>query len=93
MWIRSQDKKDLFPICCGGFYPCQNHDNAKELLAITINDGSYYSLGRYNTKERALEVLNSIQGCIESYLVDSNFNLSEGNYTREIYPIYEMPIE
>jgi hypothetical protein len=63
MWIRSQDKKGLYPIGAGGFYPFQNNDDGRELCVSNVinSDDGYFPIGEYATKERAIEVLDEME--------------------------------
>lgn len=86
LWIRSQDKKDL--ICTRRIYVHENtiRTNVYEAIGFVI-------LGEYETKERALEVLNEIQ----DELISSDFMPIEKNeevvLTCGSARIYEMPEE
>lgn len=60
LWVRSQNKEQLANITGLIFV-----DN--EIRGFT-NQKDYYELGRYETKERALEVLDEIQSKIKSLL-------------------------
>ena len=63
LWIRSQDKMNLVKIRQISL----NYSNKKQIIANYTpesyeNSGGYYELlGTYETKERALEVLDEIQ--------------------------------
>ena len=66
LWIRSQDKKDL--ICTRRIYVHENtiRTNVYEAIGFAI-------LGKYKTKERALEVLDEIQSILKpKYILDSS---------------------
>ena len=57
LWIRSQDKRILQKV--DNVYLNANYENRR---ICTIDSTDYESdLGEYETKERALEVLNEIQ--------------------------------
>lgn len=66
LWIRSQDKSSIVKVdnlyVSVGNYICYYVEKGKEV------PGTYYrpsgELGRYKTKERALEVLDEIHKCI-----------------------------
>lgn len=66
MWIRTQDKLGLFEL--KGFKIREHvfENGTKEYLVLG-NDNLYNHLGTYNSKERAIEVLNEIQTWIERY--------------------------
>lgn len=84
LWIRSQDKERLVKV----------YDVYIEGWLIRANFQGHYSgcnyvdLGEYNSKSRALEVLDEIQ-----YLLNNNFCYSEelGRYITCNNAIYEMP--
>ena len=67
LWVRSQDKMNLVQIKQINI----NYQNNKQVIANYIaetyeNAGEYYELlGTYKTKERALEVLDEIEGYIK----------------------------
>ena len=69
LWIRSQDKMNLVQIKQISI----NYQNNKQVIANYIpemyeNAGEYYELlGTYETKERALEVLEEIQDILIDY--------------------------
>lgn len=75
LWIRSQDKSSIVKVdnlyVSVGNYICYYVEKGKEI------PGTYYrpsgELGRYETKERALEVLNEIQNILSpKYILDSS---------------------
>ena len=82
LWIRSQDRKNLVQIKQISI----NYYHNKQIIANYKpdqyeNSGCYYELlGIYETKERALKVLDEIQAYINS---DVMFNLN----------VFEMPKE
>lgn len=67
LWIRSQDKSSIVKVdnlyVSVGNYICYYVEKGKEV------PGTYYrpsgGLGRYETKERALEVLDEIQSLLQ----------------------------
>lgn len=81
LWIRSQDKSSIVKVdnlyVSVGNYICYYVEKGKEV------SGTYYrpsgEVGRYETKERALEVLNEIQTILETRTVPQM--------------VYEMPLE
>lgn len=101
LWIRSQDRMNLVKVNQISI----NYSNSKRIIANYIPDfvgtqGEYYEiLGDYESKERALEVLDEIQSFIENnYEVDipscSGNMIANGRIvlkTRRI--VYEMPKE
>ena len=76
LWIRSQDKTTLEKVST--IQLCENPDRS-----WFFNTDLGLILGKYKSKERALEVLDEIQNEI------SKKNLGYPNYTG----IYEMPKE
>lgn len=84
MWIRSQDKEFLMKVdnINLGF----DVDTKKPNKLFTFVDGvtTSFTLGKYKSKERALEVLDEIQTWIERYEANKNNLFSE-------YVVYEMP--
>ena len=89
LWIRSQDKEKL--VLTKGFETQHtNYDGGCQIFAVWENN--YQMVGKYKTKERALEVLDEIQRLITdlqymSYAVDSS---SFYSYRPNVY---EMPEE
>ena len=81
LWIRRQDKSSIVKVdnlyVSVGNYICYYVEKGKEV------SGTYYrpsgEVGRYETKERALEVLNEIQTILETRTVPQM--------------VYEMPLE
>ena len=69
LWIKSQDKMNLVQIKQISI----NYQNNKQVIANYIpemyeNAGEYYELlGTYETKERALEVLDELQQLLFEY--------------------------
>ena len=93
LWVRSQDKMNLVKIRQISL----NYQNNKQIIANYMpdfypNSGEYYELlGIYESKERALEVLDEIQ----DELIGSDFMPIEKNeevvLTCGSAKIYEMP--
>ena len=75
LWIRSQDKEYLEKVDKIELFDGLNNDWTLQSV--------YRVLGRYKTKERALEILDEIQNELEKR------HLGYPNYTG----IYEMPKE
>lgn len=80
LWIRSQDRGSLVKVdnlyVSVGNYICYYVEKGKEI------PNTYYrpsgELGRYKTKERALEVLDEIQAYLMSDTPQSNvYNMPE----------------
>lgn len=97
LWVRSQDRESLVKVdnlyVSVGNYICYYVEKGKEV------PNTYYrssgELGRYATKERALEVLDEIQNFIENrnkikITQEINGIISE---TEEPKKVYEMPKE
>ena len=57
LWVRSQDKTQLLNAV--GFY--YDYQEEKHHITCLTKDHDYYWIGIYNSKERALEVLDEIQ--------------------------------
>ena len=90
IWIRSQDRENLIKI--------ENItiDNENYVLGNLVSDDNkgicdYWRLGKYKTKERALEVLddihNVLKGNVENHI--NKFDL----YRENNVIVYEMPKE
>ena len=92
LWIRSQDKSSLVKVdnlyVSVGNYICYYVEKGKEV------PNTYYrpsgELGRYETHERALEVLDEIQELLESVYI-TDVSKKEGIAGANIF--YEMPEE
>ena len=71
LWIRSQDKMNLVKIRQISL----NYSNKKQIIAnytpeLYENSGGYYELlGTYETKGRAIEVLDEIQNILKPQLI------------------------
>ena len=64
LWVRSQDKEKLLKINGIQYQNCKLVENETVEANILIGFYSSYEneiLGEYNTKERAIEILNEIQ--------------------------------
>lgn len=82
LWIRSQDKMDLFKINRLKIREHTFEDGKKEYFILNNNSISDV-VGVYKTKERALEVLDEIQHKLIALCDSMNRNLY----------VYEMPKE
>ena len=69
MWVRSQDKYCLVDVknfsivggySCDDCYSYSNKELKYEIVGIS-EDGKQWSLGVYNTKEKAIYVLDELQ--------------------------------
>ena len=68
LWIRSQDKKKL---CVAKYFELDNDETG-----IFCFNGESYSVfvGKYSTKERALEILDEIQNMIKPTLINTEYH-------------------
>lgn len=80
LWVRSQDKEDLVKV---ENIRCWNETQIVVNVKTSFNNVDYVVVGEYETKERVLEVLYSIQRRIE-YI-----NNVDNNTFAEC--VYEMP--
>lgn len=83
MWIRSQDKTRLINI---------SHIIVDEtnILATTYYEGFFVTIGEYSSQEKALNVLDMIQECIEHN--NSHQNARIGVSYLE-YNVFQMPLD
>lgn len=101
LWIRSQDKEKL--ISCNAIvlnnhrYDTMNehgnrimHFKGYEIIGYFDKNTEYEILGTYETKERALEILDEIQELLESVHI-TDISKKEGIVGANIF--YEMPKE
>jgi hypothetical protein len=84
LWIISQDKEALVKVNMGIMY--WEDVNKRNCIVNKDNATGYSILGAYQTRQRALEVLDEIQRLMIASLVDKNLD----GYG---VVIYEMPIE
>lgn len=92
LWIRSQDKSSIVKVdnlyVSVGNYICYYVEKGKEV------PGTYYrpsgELGRYETKERSLEVLDEIQSLITE-LQYLNYAIKNDEFCSYRPNVYEMP--
>ena len=97
MWIRTQDKETLLNVNCIDVY---NLNKNEWIIEACGND-----LGTYNSKERALEVLDEIQAHLENNYLSINDMPQHNNswnswidycpryITRTTKTVYQMPKE
>ena len=86
LWIRSQDKMKLVNNC--NLYISNEIRNE---YVIEDLSNKYLKLGTYQTKERALEVLDEIQSHLNTML---SINIAPPEYVKTIVNfVYEMPLE
>ena len=81
LWIRSQDKDILVKV--DSLLIDDNNNDIYTQCWVGVNLETY-TLGKYKTKERALEILDEIQQLIVEYYQSLDY---------KIVPIYEMPKE
>ena len=86
LWVRSQDKTTLEKI--DTIQICQNPDNT-----WFFNTGLV--IGTYKSKERALEVLDEIQYCIDFGIPEKKWDSVGMRYYEVLTQknVYEMPKE
>jgi len=81
VWVRSQDRTILAN--CIEFHAVE-----KEVRGVSQNSNSIgFLLGKYNSSERALEVIDELQ---EKLIEQQAINNSKSHYIRR-YAVYEMP--
>ena len=84
LWIRSQDKMNLVKIRQISL----DYSNTKQIIAnympdLFENSGKYYELlGTYQTKGRAIEILDEIQDLLQNAYVGASTRI-----------VYQMPKE
>ena len=69
LWIRSQDKRILQKV--NNIFLDANYENKR----IVTYDGDNTELGTYETKERALEVLDEIQKLLKTAELNDDINV------------------
>ena len=94
LWIRSQDKTNLIKV--DRLDVSENKIEAN--LNFYYNGCNYVVLGEYATKERALEVLDEIHGCIQTnagFEMYSNLGQFSDDFNKKynLVPVYLMPKE
>lgn len=94
LWIRSQDKLDL--IKCKSIH-IEEIPSSKEVAILCYASGDKYSIvGDYETKERALEVLDEIQEYINNNceFIEEKRHTIMGTYRDVIETsVFQMPKE
>ena len=91
MWVRTQDKLGLFELNGVRIREHGFENGTKEYLVLN-NDNLYNHLGTYNSKERALEVLDEIQRLIE-YLKYMEYAIDKNQFCGYRSNVYQMPEE
>ena len=100
LWIRSQDRERLLKV--DNIYITENNDKTDDEYGTVMiyeytDSESQCLLGIYKTKERALEVLEEIQGEIEipSYNKSGNYQdldlFVKSKIFNQMTIVYEMP--
>ena len=87
LWIRSQDKTVLTKT-----YDVRidlHFDDKWKIQANLDRQGDYYLVGIYNSKERALEVLDDIQNALKGN-VENHINKFD-LYRDNNFIVYQMP--
>lgn len=75
LWIRSQDREDLINNPLRIYYD-SNYEGVHKIIANTHDETIW--LGKYKTKERALEVLDEIQNILlHKYVIRIDENTQE----------------
>lgn len=87
LWIRSQDKERL--IKADKLYVEFNGDVDPMLKPYRIVADKFIGLGRYKSKERALEVLDEIQNIIIKLSALSITGISNENIAKEYVKIFQ----
>ena len=96
LWIRSQDRESLVKVdnlyISVGNYICYYVEKGKEV------PNTYYrpsgELGRYATKERALEVLDEIQNIFSLKIENKSYDEADLVLkAKMLNSVYEMPKE
>ncbi len=77
LWIRSQDKLKLVKV--NYVYAIENKINSFSIYGETIDSAPI--IGRYETKERAIEVLDEIQKLLKTAELNDDINVI----------VYQMP--
>lgn len=86
MWIRSQDKEELVNV---------QRLSVIDKRVVAVNsekDGDYTYLGKYESKERTLKVLDNIQQQIISATSSDNI-YDDGQTINHYEVVFEMPKE
>lgn len=99
LWIRSQDKEELLIVkemyiveeCIATSPRGSILPNIKSTGKYKIGDGRH-TLGKYNSKKRALEVLDEIQSLIQGHIGEEHINKFD-IYNGENTKVYQMPLQ
>ena len=79
LWVRSQDKRILQKV--DNIFLDANCDNKR----ISTYDGDNVELGTYQTKERAIEVLDEIQNILKPQLIIKDSGKIIGSFEDTIF--------
>jgi len=96
VWVRSQDKKDLIDITGKHLTVWENRDGVGIYVdSMTTGDDISIGIGTYETKERAIGVLDEIQPRIATW-ENSKMMAQAGlmnmeDYMDMISSVYQMP--
>ena len=91
LWIRSQDKEDLIKVYS---LEVASRSNDKYTILTLINSSTLVDLGTYETKERALEVLDEIQELFTLRIENETLTRADLLIKARMLPvIYQMPKE
>lgn len=88
LWVRSQDKKRLCQVYNLNILEKYNSNNKVEWII----EGNIDKIGKYATKERAIEVLDEIQRKINLINLGHDFGSPMIDLDNPTY-VYEMPEE
>lgn len=96
MWVRSQNKVVLANVKDVCIYELEANDGSEivyEFRCYGYGD-DYYILGAYSTKEKALEVMDMIQGCITGQLI-SSYQIAKDcpAFGTEFHGVFQMPAD
>ena len=87
LWVRSQDKLKLVKV---NYFYIMEHDSYCTIVGETIDSGP--TIARYNSKERALEVLDEIQDLLEGKIHEEHINKFD-IFNGDERKVYRMPKE
>lgn len=99
LWIRSQDREQLVKVSFIEMSVVEhtefNASVSTKSFCLSGGDSEFWCLGSYNTKERALEVLDEIQRILVYGLIDTQSARANGSIslTSPNCIVYEMPKE
>lgn len=93
MWIRSQDKKYFIEV---NAFEIKGIGNVFYIIGYhteNSNDDIYWYLGNYSSEEKALGILDEIQGCITGSIFTNNYEIVRDCKIAgtEFHGVYTMP--